>query len=158
MPNPRPERPNRKLLRTVRFDDSDERIYELAAEAGEWALSGAFAFAVYEPRSISGRTWHAFTTSFMGMTSFGRSTFAAVEEVSDAEIAEIERRLAEHLVANYGAPSLKLAFPAVGEEIRFALDLCKDLPVNTVVSVRRTFDEKGRIKEEFGTLPPPDAT
>ena len=34
-----------KFLRTIRFDASDDRVFARAAAAGEWAVSGAFAFA-----------------------------------------------------------------------------------------------------------------
>jgi hypothetical protein len=34
-----------KLLRTIQLDASDSFIFEMAAEPGEWAVSGAFAFA-----------------------------------------------------------------------------------------------------------------
>lgn len=144
-----------KLLRTIRFDDSDTRVYDLAAEAGEWAISGAFVFAALEPDQIAGRTRQAFANGFLGVASFGRSTFATVGEASDYDLAQIERRLAEHLVAHYGAPSQEAAFPFVGEEIRFVLDLCRDVPINTVFTVRRILDDKGEIKEEFRTIRPP---
>ena len=38
-----------KLLRTIRFDDSDDQVYARAAVPGEWAVSGAFAFADATP-------------------------------------------------------------------------------------------------------------
>ncbi|MEL6873324.1 MAG: DUF6505 family protein, partial [Pseudomonadota bacterium] len=34
-----------KILRTIRFDGSDAYVFERAAEADEFAVSGAFAFA-----------------------------------------------------------------------------------------------------------------
>jgi len=33
-----------KLIRTIRLDPSDTFVFERAAEPGEWAVSGAFAF------------------------------------------------------------------------------------------------------------------
>jgi hypothetical protein len=35
-----------KFLRTIRFDASDDHVFDRAAEPGEWAVSGAFEFAV----------------------------------------------------------------------------------------------------------------
>lgn len=145
----------RKLLRTIRFDDSDTHVFDVAAEAGEWALSGAFEFGALEPDQMKGKVRQGFANGFLGLASFGRSTFATVGEIEDVDIAQIERRLAEHFVARYGAPSLEAAFPVAGDEIQFVLDLCKDVPINTVFTVRRTLDNKGRIKEEFRQIRPP---
>ena len=44
-----------KLLKTIRFDASDERVYELAAAPEEWAVSGAFTFAGLAPETIAGQ-------------------------------------------------------------------------------------------------------
>jgi hypothetical protein len=139
----------RKLLRTIRFDDSDGRVFDLAAEPGEWAVSGAFQFGPIDPADMIGKVKQAFANGFLGISSFGRSTFATVGEASERDIAEIERRLAEHFVARYGAPSLEAAFPVADDEIKFVLDLCRDVPINTVFAVRRFYDDKGRIREEF---------
>ena len=35
------------------------------------------------------------------------------------------------------------------------LELARDAPINTVFTVRRTWDAQGRIKEEFRTIRPP---
>ena len=34
-----------KFLRTIRFDMSDDAVFERAAPPEEWAVSGAFAFS-----------------------------------------------------------------------------------------------------------------
>jgi hypothetical protein len=145
----------RKFLRTIRFDDSDTRVYGLAANAGEWAVSGAFEFGALDPAELRGKARQGFANGFLGLISFGRSTFATVGEARDADLAQIERRLAEHLVARYGAPSLEAAFPAAGEEMAFVLDLCEGVPINTVFTMRRFHDDRGRIKEELRTVSPP---
>jgi hypothetical protein len=145
----------RKLLRTIRFDDSDARVFDLAAEPGEWAVSGAFEFAALAPEAVTGRARQAFANGFLGLASFGRSTFATVGEATDFDLAQVERRLAEHLVTRYGAPTIEAAFPAAGDEIRFVLELTKDSPINTVFTVRRRLDGKGAIREELRTIRPP---
>ena len=33
-----------KLLRTIRLDPSDTFVFEMPAEPGEWAVSGAFEY------------------------------------------------------------------------------------------------------------------
>ncbi len=144
-----------KLLRTIRFDASDERVFELAAAPEEWAVSGAFAFAGLAADAIAGKTRQAFANGFLGLASFGRSTFATVAEATPADLDAIELLLASHFVSAHGAPDLEAALPAAKEEARFVLDLCRDAPINTVFTVRRTWGGDGRIKEEFRTIRPP---
>jgi hypothetical protein len=144
-----------KLLKTIRFDASDERVYETAAATEEWAVSGAFAFAGLVAETIAGKTRQAFANGFLGLANFGRSTFATVAEATPADLDEIEQRLAAHFVAAHGAPDIAAALPAAKEEAAFVLDLCRDAQLNTVFTVRRTFDAQGRIKEEFRTIRPP---
>jgi uncharacterized protein DUF6505 len=144
-----------KLLKTVRFDASDERVFELAAAPEEWAVSGAFAFAGLSAETIAGKARQAFANGFLGLASFGRSTFATVAEATPDELAAIEDALARHLVTAYGAPDLEAARPAAKEEAAFVLDLCREAPINTVFTVRRSWDPTGQIKEELRTIRPP---
>ena len=144
-----------KLLRTIRFDASDERVYEIAAAPGEWAVSGAFAFADVGADALIGKTRQAFANGFLGVASFGRSTFARVAEANEADRAEIEQRLADHFVTRYGAPSREAALPAAREEVDFAAELAEGAPINTVFTVRRTRAPDGATKEEFRTIRPP---
>ena len=144
-----------KLLRTIRFDASDERVYETAAAPGEWAVSGAFAFADLGPDALVGKTRQAFANGFLGVASLGRSTFATVAEASEADRAEIEQRLADHFVACCGAPSHEAARPAAREEVDFSAELAQGAPINTVFTVRRTRTPDGATKEEFRTIRPP---
>lgn len=144
-----------KLLKTIRFDATDERVFELAAAPEEWAVSGAFAFAALAPEAIAAKTRQAFANGFLGVISLGRSTFATVAEATPADLEEIEQLLASHFVSEHGAPGLEAALPAAREEAQFILDLCRDAPINTVFTVRRTRDAAGQIKEEFRTIRPP---
>lgn len=144
-----------KLLRTIRFDSSDERVFELAAAADEWAVSGVFAFAHLAPAEVTGKTKQAFANGFMGVGSFGRSTFATVAEADQAAADEITFRLAQHFIEVYGAPDTEAAWPAAQEEVNFILGLCQEVPINTVFTVRRIFAADGQIKEEFRTIKPP---
>lgn len=144
-----------KLLKTIRFDASDERVFELAAVTGEWAVSGAFAFVHLAPGEAPRKMRQAFANGFLGLTSFGRSTFATVATASPALREEAQRRLAAHLVGVYGAPDLDASMPAALEEVAFVEGLCRDVAVGTVFAVRRTWDRDGRIKEEFHKVDPP---
>jgi hypothetical protein len=144
-----------KFLKSIRFDGSDERVYELAAPAEEWVVSGAFAFAHFTAGEIAGKTRQAFANGFLGVQSLGRSTFAAVAEATPADLDEIEQLLAAHFVSAHAAPGRDAALPAAKDETGFVLDLCRDAPINTVFTVRRTWDADGQIKEEFRTIRPP---
>jgi hypothetical protein len=146
-----------KFLKTIRFDPSDEHVFERAAAPDEWAVSGAFAFAdMSEDDAKTGKTRQAFANGFLSVDTFGRSTFTSVAECSDDELAEIEGSLARHFVEQYGAPDVEAALPTAREEIRFVRDLCETSLINTIFTVRRRFD-KGEIKEEFRTIKSPDA-
>jgi hypothetical protein len=144
-----------KLLKTIRFDASDERVFEMAAAPEEWAVSGVFAFADLAAGAVAGKTRQAFANGFLGVMSFGRSTFATVAEATPKDLAEIEQRLAEHFVSAHAAPGLEAALSAGREEATFVVDLCRDADLNTVFTVRRSWDARGQIKEEFRTIRPP---
>ena len=72
-----------------------------------------------------------------------------VEASEDDRLAAIDR-LAKHLVAEFGAPSVADAVAAAEEEIAFAASLC-DHPLDTLIAVHRTFEE-GEIREAFRSL------
>ncbi len=144
-----------KLLRTIRFDASDTAVFEAAAEEAEWAVSGAFSYANEDPATFKGKIKQAFSNGFLGVTSFGRSTFAVVCEAKASDRDEVVYRLARHFVDMYGAPDVEAALPVVEDEVAFAQGLAADQPINTVLTVRRYLDADGAIKEEFRTIRPP---
>jgi hypothetical protein len=144
-----------KFLQTIRFDASDDHVYERAAGSAEWAVSGAFAFAGLAPEEVKGKTKQAFANGFLGLDTFGRSTFAAVAELDAVGLEQAELRLARHFVERYGAPDIAQAMVAAREETAFVADLCAQTLVNTVFTVRRLFDAEGQIKEEFRTIKAP---
>jgi hypothetical protein len=143
-----------KLLRTIRFDSSDDRVYECAAGPDEWAVSGGFAFAGLTAPP-TGKQRQAFTNGFLSLEGFGRSTFVSVAQIEEPEVARLTEALAGHFVSDYGAPGMAAAGPVAQDEIGFVLDLCRDAPVNTVLAVRRSFDEEGQIREEFRSVAAP---
>ena len=87
-----------KFLRTIRFDSSDDHVFELTAAPDEWAVSGGFAFAGLAGGDVKGKTRQAFANGFLGLGSFGRSTFTAVGECGEDDLAGIERALAKHFI------------------------------------------------------------
>jgi len=142
-----------KLLRTIRFDATDEKVFPRAAAPDELAVAGAFLFADDEPETLAGKRRQAFGSGFLGLESFGFATFAVVAEVPDGEYARAIELLAYRFFAELGAPDLEAARAAAKEEVDFAAGLCAH-PVNTVIAVARELDEDG-IKERFRVVPAP---
>lgn len=139
-----------KLLRTIRFDESDLHVFERAAEPGEWAVPGGFAFADDTPETLIGRRYQAFRRGFLGLASFGWSTFVQVAPAPEEVFEELARALARHFVERYGAPDLDAALPVAREELRFAAAVA-DHPPGTVIAVERTLSEEG-VRERFRTV------
>ena len=141
-----------KLIRTIRLDASDTFVFENAAEPGEWAVSGAFAFWNRDPATLEGKARTAFRSGFLGISSLGWSTLVQIVEASeDDRLAAIDA-LAKQLVANFGAPTIDDAVAAAEEEIAFVESLCTQ-PQDTLVAVHRT-SEDGAVRESFRTLRP----
>jgi Family of unknown function (DUF6505) len=145
-----------KLLRTIRLDASDTYVFERAATAGEWAISGTFMFWDSDPRTLAGRTKQAFRAGFLGLESFGWSTLAVVVEATSDERTLAIERLAAQLLKLHGAPDLAAAKAAAEDEIAFSESLA-DHPVQTLVAVHRTATNDGEISEQFRTFHAADA-
>ena len=144
------------LPKTIRLDNSDLQVFDRAAAPGEWAVSGAFAFADTHEDALTGKTRQAFVNGFFGTGSFGWSTLVFVAEAREADYESAVNALADHFVAAYGAPDRAAALPRAREEVNFAASLC-DHPVNTLLAVRRDAGSDG-IVERFRIVSPPADT
>ncbi len=141
-----------KLLRTIRLDPSDTFVFEPAAEPGEWAVSGAFAFWGGDPGKLEGKARSAFRSGFLGVELLGWSTLVQIVEAGAADRANLVEVLATQLVERFGAPDLKTAAAAAEEEVAFAELLCSQ-PQDTLIAVHRTYED-GNVREAFRTLRP----
>jgi hypothetical protein len=139
-----------KLLRTIRADVSDTFVFERAAEPGEWAVSGAFAFARAEPEALERKARAAFRSGFLGVSSLGWSTIVEIVEASEDDRLQAIGILAAQLLAHFGAPDVAAARLAAEEEIAFAVSLCNH-PASTLAAVSRSL-ENGSIRETFRVL------
>ncbi|WP_135470486.1 DUF6505 family protein [Crenalkalicoccus roseus] len=139
-----------RLPRTIRLDPSDTMVFERAAEPGEWAVPGGFAFWDDDPEALTGRRRQAFRAGFLGLASFGWSTLVEVAEATPEQREAALAALAAHLRAAHGAPDEAAARAAAAEEIAFAESLC-DHPPGTVLALSRTA-EGGAVRERFRTL------
>ena len=146
-----------KLARTIRFDESDDNVFERTAQPDEWAISGAFEFSNWSEADLTGKARQAFANGWLGLESFGRSTFVAVAEITDAEYAAAEDALARHFVNTYGAPDVEAARPVAAEELNYMRTMCEDHDANALLIVERSLVEAG-VSEAFRVIKPQEAT
>ncbi|MBY8977251.1 hypothetical protein KHP62_15640 [Rhodobacteraceae bacterium NNCM2] len=145
-----------RLARTLRFDISDTQIFERAAEPDEWAISGAFEFSNWDEAELTGKKRQAFANGWLGLETFGRSTFVAVAEITEAEFSAATSALAHHFVDHYGAPDVEAAMPVALEEMTFMSEMCADHDANTLLVVERKLVDAG-VSEAFRAIQPQEA-
>lgn len=146
-----------KFLKTIRFDGSDEFVFDNAAETGSWAIPGGFMFTGQEPDSLSGKPRQAFRNGFMAIEDRAWSTFVTVGEIDAASYDQLGQTLAAYLAEKFNAPSATAASEAANAELAFAAEICAAQPINTVFSVLREFDDNGDVKEAFSIVQAPQA-
>ena len=145
-----------KFPRCIRLDGSDLQIFHQAAEPGEWAVPGGFAFANRDPSEFDNKEKLAFKNGWLGTESLGHSTFAEVAEIDEAAFDRVVERLAGHFIETYGAPDLAAALPAAREEADYAADLCEH-KLHSLLALERELNEEG-IVERFRVIAPERAT
>lgn len=143
-----------KLPRTIRLDPSDTNVFTRAADPGEWAVTGTFAFIDAIPGEMDNKSQIAFKSGWLGLSSFGFSTFVQVSVVPEDEGEAAARALASHLFQEYGAPDMMMAMTAARSEIAYAASLC-DQPAGTLLAIERDMTEDG-IAEKIRIVPRPD--
>jgi hypothetical protein len=139
-----------KLLRTIALDASDTFIFDVPAEPGDWAVSGAFRFCDRDPAKLSGKDRSAFRSGFLGVQSWGWSTLAQIVHASDDDRGALVEFLAGQLVERFGAPDPATARLAAEEEVAFVQALCAH-PVGTLIAVHRSASD-GDVRESFRRL------
>ena len=139
-----------KLLRTIVLDPSDTFVFDISAEPGDWAVSGAFRFCDCNPAKLQGRDRWAFRGGFLGVRSWGWSTLVQVVDATEENREALVELLAGQLVDRFSAPNLGTARLAAEEEVAFAESLCTR-PVDTLIAVHRTAAD-GEVREAFRTL------
>ena len=139
-----------KLLRTIALDPSDTFVFDVPAEPGDWAVSGAFRFCDRDPAELSGKDRSAFRGGFLGVQSWGWSTLAQIVHATEDDRRTVVELLARQLVERFGAPDLAIARLAAEEEVAFAQSLCSH-PISTLIAVHRSASD-GDIRESFRRL------
>jgi len=139
-----------KLLRTIALDPSDTFVFDVPAEPGDWAVSGAFRFCDRDPARLSGKDRSAFRSGFLGVRSWGWSTLAQIVHASEDDRQMLVELLARQLVERLGAPDLATARLAAEQEVAFAQSLCTH-PISTLIAVHRSASD-GCVRESFRRL------
>ena len=127
------------LAKTVQLDPSDLHIFERPAEIGEWAIAGTFSFIDSDPEAWSKKQKLAFQSAWLGIGSFGYSTFVQATAISSAEYEQLLLTLTAHLTVQYRAPNLEAATDAAKQEIDDMATLCNH-PPGTLLAIERTID------------------
>lgn len=146
-----------KLARTLRLDISDENVFELPASSGEWAISGGFEFSNWSEADLKGKARQAFTNGWYSIESGGRASFVGVSNITDTELEQLRKALAQTFVEHYGAPDIDAAYPVACEEINQMSGMCEDFEENTLLMVSRTLTELG-VEETYRSRAPQDAS
>lgn len=139
-----------KLLRTIALDPSDTFIFDVAAEPGEWAVSGAFRFWDCDAADLKGKARAAFRSGFLGVQSWGWSTLAQIVPATEDDYRNLVDLLAARLFDRSGAPDMAAATSAAEEEVAFSQSLCSH-PVSSLIAVHRAVSD-GELRESFRRL------
>ncbi|WP_417772756.1 DUF6505 family protein [Stappia sp.] len=146
----------KRLLKAIRLDQSDTRVFPTAAEPGDWLIPGTFAFRAYTQEGLSGKVEQAFLSGFLSLGNFGWSTFATADTISQEDLAGLIDRLAAHFVEEEGAPSVEAARSVAEAEIADACDLAEGVEGSALLTIERTLDEEGQLHERFQLFSPDD--
>jgi hypothetical protein len=134
-----------KFPRVIRLDTSDRQVFAQAAEPGEWAVTGSFAFLDQDPSGLDPKERLAFASGWFGTESGGRATLVEVAEITEAQFFQVVERLAQHFVAHYGAPSLVDALPAARAEADDAAALA-DHKLHSLLALERALGDQGLVE------------
>lgn len=144
-----------KFLKTIRFDPSDNNVFDLAAMPDEWAIPGGFCFSGAQKTDLKGKAKQAFSNGFLSISSFGFSTFVSVADIVQDDFEAITNILAQRFMSDFGAPNMDAAMKVAQQETSFVVEMCEDAPINTIFAIGRYFDDTGEIREEFRIVQPP---
>lgn len=145
------------FARVIRLDDTDENVFETAAEAGEWAIPGSFEFSNWTEAELDGKAKQAFSHGWLGLESFARASVVAVAPMTEAERLDVTERLARYFVDAWGAPHIDAARPVAQEEIAHMAQMCSEQEQNALIVMERELTDAG-VKERFRIVPPQGAS
>lgn len=139
-----------KLLRAVRLDDSDDRIFRACGAAAEGApvVTGGFATCDYENAPRCDPPCFC-QSSFLAVDSAARCSIAEVVEATEEEAQALADALAWRFVRALGAPSWEVARAAAEDEVRHVGEVCETLSPGVWITVRRERSPAGDLEEQY---------
>jgi hypothetical protein len=135
-----------RFPRIIRPSEGSRRLLLPLAEAGEWAVTGAFRFAHRDPAALRQAEIETFKHGWLGLTTFGSARLVEVAEIARPDYEAMTRRLAAYFLAEYGVTEAHEAIAAAEEEMAFASSLCDGRALKTVLALDREFNEQGLIE------------
>jgi len=145
-----------KLAHTIRFDSSDLKVFPRAAEEGELAIVGTCCFSGFQEDELTGKIRQAFRNGFLGINSFGFSTFVCVSALKANDLPLIQKTLAKEFIREFNPEYKEEAIIVANQEIEFMASLCADHEVGTVIAIQREWTENG-IAEAFRSISKADS-
>ncbi|MGR3511403.1 MAG: DUF6505 family protein [Paracoccaceae bacterium] len=146
-----------KFARVIRLDESDLEVFREAAEPGEWAIPGTFAFSNWTEAELEGKAAQEFAHGWLGLTGFGRASVVAISPITESERDALVDILAFHFTEAWGAPSTDAARPVAEAEVSHMIELCSEHADNTLIVVERSLSADG-VKDKFRLVPPEGAS
>lgn len=145
-----------RLLRAIRLDASDERVFPAVAAEGEWLVTGTLLWAGVEPSRLDGKMRLAFAQGFLGIESFGFASLASAARIESGEVDALRERLAHGLLERAGAPDRAAADAAAAELLADSAALARDLPAGALLAIERRIDPtSGELQERIRRLEAP---
>lgn len=143
-----------RLLRAVRLDASDARVFRRAAAAGEWLVVASGLLADRLAGSTDAKERLAFAQGFLGIESLGFATFAEPAPLGEP-LGALADRLAGRLLAEAGAPDRSVALAAAEALLAESTELARGLPEGSLLAVERSLDPRsGELRERLCRVEP----
>lgn len=143
-----------RLLRAVRFDDSDSRVFPRSAAVGECLVVASGLLADRFAGSSDAKERLAFAQGFLGIDGLGFATFAEAALLAEP-LEALEDRLAGRLLAEAGAPDRTAALAAARALLAESAELAQGLPEGSLLAVERSLDAvSGELHERLRRVEP----
>lgn len=143
-----------RLLRAVRLDASDDRVFPRTAAAGEWLVVASGLLADRFAGSSDAKERLAFTQGFLGIETLGFATFAQPAPLGEP-LGTLADRLAGRLLAEAGAPDRTAALAAAETLLAESAELARGLPEGSLLAVERSLDPRsGGLRERLRRIEP----
>ena len=140
-----------KLLRTIALDPSDTFVFDVAAEPGDWAVSGAFRFCDRDPAKLTGKDSFGLPQRLSRRAVLGLVD-AGADRPRDRGRSPYAGGTAGRATGRSGSARriLQPRSLAAEEEVAFAQSLCTH-PIGTLIAVHRSASD-GEVRESFRRL------